>query len=93
MEGGPWQPLKKGMEKAGSSYAKPAVSWFLVSVPSSGIWMREMLFIVEENQVRSYMSRVSIHKSTDLDGMCLRVLREPAYVFQRLFSVMFGRLW
>lgn len=38
-------------------------------------------------------TRVAIHKSTELDGMCLRVLREPADVFERLFSVVFGRLW
>lgn len=47
--------------------------------------MREMLFIVEENSVRSYLSRADIHKSTELDGMCLRVLRGPAYVFEGLF--------
>lgn len=34
-----------------------------------------------------------LHKSVELDGMYLRELREPDYVFERLFSVMFGRLW
>lgn len=51
------------------------------------------MFIVEGNLVRSYLNRVDIRKSMELDGMCLRVLREPAYVFERLFSVMFVRLW
>lgn len=65
----------------------------LISVPTSGILIREMMFIVEGNLVRSYLNRVDIRKSMELDGMCLRVLREPAYVFERLFSVMFVRLW
>lgn len=34
-----------------------------------------------------------LHKSMELDGMYLRELREPDYVFERLFSVMCGRLW
>lgn len=32
-------------------------------------------------------------KSVEVDGMYLRELRDPDYVFERLFSVMFGRLW
>lgn len=36
----------------------------------------------------------SVHyKSMELDEMYLRELREPDYVFERLFSVMFGRPW
>lgn len=33
-----------------------------------------------------------LHKSMELDGIYLRDLREPDYVFERLFSG-FGRLW
>lgn len=36
---------------------------------------------------------MAIYKSTELDGMYLRVLREPADVFKRLVFVVFGRLW
>jgi len=52
-------------------------------------WRKEDVPLVEEDQVRDHLSKLDTHKSMGPNGICLRVLREPADVFAKAFSIIF----
>ncbi|KFP47342.1 hypothetical protein N323_05380, partial [Cathartes aura] len=49
--------------------------------------------LVEEDQVREYLSKLDIHKSMGPDGMRPRGLRELADVIARPLLIIFDRSW
>ena len=52
-------------------------------------WSKEDVILVEENQVRLYLSKLDIHKSMSPDGTHAQVLRELADVIVRPRSIIF----
>lgn len=64
---------------------------YLIPLSSSKACEREVLPMVEDNQVRNYLSRLDTHKFIGLDGMHLKVLRNLVHVIARFLSLIFKR--
>lgn len=56
-------------------------------------WSKEYVLLVEEDQVREYLSKLDIHKSIGPEGMRPQVLRELANVLARPLSIIFDQSW
>ena len=62
---------------------------YLIPLPSSKAWERGITstwyitYLVEDGQVRNYLSRLDTHKFTHLDGMHLKLLRKSMHVAAR----------
>lgn len=56
-------------------------------------WGKEDVPLVEEDQVREYLSKPNIHKSMGPDGMHPKMLRELADGIMRQLPIVFVQLW
>ena len=52
-------------------------------------WIKDDVPLVEEDQVKEYLSKLDTHKPMDPDGMQPQVLRELADVIARPLSIIF----
>jgi len=57
------------------------------------VWGKEDFPLVEEDQIRECLAKISAHRSIGLYGMHLRVLRELAEMIAESLSIIFERSW
>jgi len=71
------------------SASKPSLLESQASDTRGKGWSEEDVVLVEENQVRLYLSKLDIHKSMNPDGMHTQVLSELTDVIVRPCSIIF----